>query len=66
RDGSITLWDVAGRGQVFHVGYRTLPITRLAFGADGRFLLVGDGEGTIGRIDLEGLRRDLGPLGLGW
>ena len=49
RDGSISLWDLLSREEVFHVRYRSLPITQLAFGQRGRVLLAGDGGGTTFR-----------------
>ncbi len=66
RDGSISLWDLISREEVFHVRYRSLPITQLAFGEGGRFLLADDAGRTIGTIDLAQLRQDLAPLRLPW
>jgi WD40 repeat protein len=66
RDGSISLWDLISREEVFHVRYRSLPITQLAFGESGRLLLAGDAGRTIGTIDLAQLRQDLAPLRLAW
>ena len=66
RDGSISLWDLLSREEVFHVRYRSLPITQLAFGRRGHVLLVGDAGRTIGTIDLARLQQDLAPLGLAW
>jgi len=50
-DGSVTLWDLAAREEVFRLRCRSLPITQLAFDQGGRFLLVGDGGMTIVSID---------------
>ncbi len=66
RDGSITLWDLPAGEEVFHVRYRQLPITQLAFASQGRHLLVGDGGRTIGMIDLAKLRETLTTLNLAW
>ncbi len=58
RDGGVRFWDVAtGRQLAGTLSSRKMPVSDLAFTADGNRLVIVRGEETVGQIDLLQLAR---------
>ncbi|MGO9112629.1 MAG: WD40 repeat domain-containing serine/threonine protein kinase [Thermoguttaceae bacterium] len=65
RDGAVKLYDFAMGEELLQCPFRSRSITQLAFCGD-KLLAVSDGEGSVQFVDLDGLRRGLSEIGLGW
>jgi WD40 repeat protein len=65
RDGSVRLYRVPQKENIFHCRFDSRPINGLAFVGEAT-LAVTDGEGTVKFVALRSLQRELAEFGLAW
>jgi WD40 repeat protein len=62
RDGTIEIWDIGRRERIGQLNGPSGGIQRLAFTADGRWLVAGSADNRVWRWDMSALRASRTPL----
>jgi WD40 repeat protein len=65
-DGSLGLWDLAGRTELFHWQTPLAQAAELAFSPDGAYLALAGGRSPARLLHVAELRRQLARHGLDW